>query len=292
MNRFGSILQTCWDWRAAGNFMFGGTGSALMFMTAIAYYPDTPTIPVGLSALAFVGLGLFLVWLEIGRPWRFINTYFHPQRSWMTREAAMAILVFGFAFIGVIFKLPVIIVLAGVSGLAFLYCQGRILQESKGIPAWREPAIVPLIIITGLSEGTAMLIILTLLVDKVPSWAGYLLLGLLAFRVVAWNYYRGKLADSNAPAKTQQIIANINTLQVLVGNGIPVILIILAIVMTNIAGTALVLASMLVVLSGWQMKFIIVARAAQVQGYSLGKLQKGRPNLDPPVRRKPDKFIF
>ena len=292
MNRFGSILQTSWDWRAAGNFMFGGTGSALMFMTALAYYPDTPAMPIGLSALAFVGLGLFLVWLEIGRPLRFLHVYLHPQRSWMTREALVALLLFGLSFIGIVFKLPIIIALAGLSGLAFLYCQGRMLNGSIGIPAWREPAVVPLIILTGLSEGTAMLIILALLVDKVPSWVGYLLLGLLAFRVVAWNRYRGKLADSNAPTKTQQIIANINTLQVLVGNGIPVILIILAIAMTNIAGTALVLASMLVVLSGWQMKFTIVVRAAQVQGYSLGKLQKGRPNLHPPVRRKPDKFIF
>jgi phenylacetyl-CoA:acceptor oxidoreductase subunit 2 len=27
-------------------------------------------------------------------------------------------------------------------GVLFLYCQGRILQAAKGIPAWREPKIV------------------------------------------------------------------------------------------------------------------------------------------------------
>ena len=51
-------------------------------------------------------------------------------------------------------------------------------------------------------------------------------------------------------------------------------------------------ASILAVLSGWHMKFTIVTRAAQQQGYSLGKLKRGRPIIKPPVRRKPDKFVF
>ena len=51
-------------------------------------------------------------------------------------------------------------------------------------------------------------------------------------------------------------------------------------------------AALLILLSGWYMKFTIVARAAQVQGYKLGKVQKGRPNFKKPVRRKPDKFVL
>jgi hypothetical protein len=139
VNKFYSVLQDCWDWRAAGNFMFGGTGSALMLMIAINSFPDTPPLPLGLTALVFIGLGLFLVWLEIGRPWRFIHTYFHPQTSWMTREASAAILLFPIAFVGIVFKIPVMITLSGLLGLLFLYCQARILLASKGIPAWREP---------------------------------------------------------------------------------------------------------------------------------------------------------
>ncbi|MFQ5660515.1 MAG: phenylacetyl-CoA:acceptor oxidoreductase [Gammaproteobacteria bacterium] len=292
MTRFGSILQVNWDWRAAGNFMFGGTGSSLMFMTALAYYPATPNMLIGLSALAFVGLGLFLVWLEIGRPLRFLHVYFHPQRSWMTREAFIALVLFALALVGVLFKLASVIALAGLCGLLFLYCQGRILKESKGIPAWREPAVVPLIIATGLSEGTAIFIILTLLLDSAPAWANYLLLVFIALRLFAWNHYRGKLAASDAPGKTRRILANIHTAQLLAGTIIPAILIVLAITMANIAGIALIISGLLIVLSGWQLKFTIVARASQVQGYALGKLRKGRPTIRPPVRRKPDKFVF
>lgn len=292
VSSFGNTLQSSWDWRAAGNFMFGGSGSALMFFAALAYYPDTPSQPVGLSALAFVGLGLLLVWLEIGRPWRFLNVYFHPQTSWMTREAATALLLFGLSFIGIVFTLPLIIALAGLSGLVFLYCQARILKESKGIPAWREPAIVPLIIATGLCEGIAMLIMLALLSDTTLTWAHYLLLGLLAFRITSWNRYRSKLSQSKAPEKTQQIIGRINTVQLIGGNITPALLIILAMAINNLAGICLMTAGLLTVLSGWHMKFTLVARAAQVQGYALGKPRKDRPKLRAPVRRKPDKFIL
>jgi len=168
--RFGSDLQPNWDWRAAGNFMFGGTGSALVFMTAISYYPNAPELPVGLAALAFVGLGLFLVWLEIGRPWRAINVFFHPETSWMTRESIVAVVLFALAFAGVVFRMPVVAILAGLTGLVFLYCQAQILKASRGIPSWREPAITPLIIGTGLSEGTAILLLLTLVFGAPPAW--------------------------------------------------------------------------------------------------------------------------
>jgi phenylacetyl-CoA:acceptor oxidoreductase subunit 2 len=202
VNRFYDVLQTCWDWRAAGNFMFGGTGSALMLMIAINSFPDTPPLPLGLTALVFIGLGLFLVWLEIGRPWRFIHTYFHPQTSWMTREASAAILLFPVAFIGIVFKIPAMITLAGLLGLLFLYCQARILLASKGIPAWREPTILPLIIGTGLVEGTASLLLFLLILDSVQEWILYLLLILLAIRIQSWMKYRQQLTSNKVSQQT------------------------------------------------------------------------------------------
>ena len=159
-NTFGNILQTQWDWRAAGNFMFGGSGGALILMAAIASWPGTPNLVIGLAALVFVGLGLFLVWLEIGRPWRFLHVFFHPQTSWMTREASVSVLLFAATFTGVLMQAPGLLAAAGLLGFLFLYCQGRILRASKGIPAWREPAVVPLIMSTGLAEGAAILSIL------------------------------------------------------------------------------------------------------------------------------------
>ena len=292
MNKFYSVLQSCWDWRAAGNFMFGGTGGALMLMIAITSFPDTPPLALGLSALVFVGVGLLSVWLEIGRPWRFIHTYFHPQTSWMTREATTAILLFPIAFIGVVFKIPVMITLAGLLGLLFLYCQARILLASKGIPSWREPVIQPLIISTGLVEGTGLLLLSLLILDSIQGWTLYLLLLLLAIRTLSWNKYRQNLAVSKAPKQTLSVLSGIHAFTFWGGNVVPFILVCAALMIPGISIILVSVASIISVLSGWHMKFVIITRAAQQQGYSLGKLKQGRPVIKPPVRRKPDKFVF
>jgi phenylacetyl-CoA:acceptor oxidoreductase 26-kDa subunit len=292
VNRFYNVLQTCWDWRAAANFMFGGTGSALMLMIAIASYPDTPPLPLGLTALAFIGLGLLIVWLEIGKPWRFIHTYFHPQTSWMTREASAATLLFPIALVGIVFKIPTLITLAGLLGLLFLYCQARILLASKGIPSWREPTILPLIISTGLVEGTALLLLSLLILDSIQGWALYLLLALLAVRIQSWNKYRQQLTAGKASKQTLSVLTGIHTSTLWLGNIVPFILVGVSLMIPKLTVMLVCIASILAVLSGWHMKFIIITRAAQQQGYSLGKLKRGRPAIKPPVRRKPDRFVF
>ena len=49
--------------------------------------------------------------------------------------------------------------LAAALALVFVYCQARILQAAKGIPAWREPLLVPLIVITGVTEGAGLFLL-------------------------------------------------------------------------------------------------------------------------------------
>lgn len=292
MNRFGSILQDNWDWRAAGNFIFGGTGSALVLMMAAASYPNSPHWFVGLVSLAFIGLGLFLVWLEIGRPWRALHVFLHPQTSWMTREGSVGTVLFPLALIGIFMNIPALIAISGLLGLTYLYCQGRILKACTGIPSWREPIIVSLIIATGLCEGAGLLLLMLNILGNAPGWILFILLAFLAFRSVTWINYRNKLNLAKAPARSLAILNGIHPLTFWGGNVIPFILVVLALLIPNMTTLLGGIAALLMVLSGWWMKFTIVARAAQVQGYSLGKLQKGRPNLRPPVRRKPDKFVF
>jgi phenylacetyl-CoA:acceptor oxidoreductase subunit 2 len=294
VNRFGSKLQTQWDWRAAGNFMFGGTGCGLILMTAAASYPASPPLALALPALAFIGLGLFLVWLEIGRPWRALHVFFHPQTSWMTREGSVGTVLFPVALAGLIWDIPALVALAGLLGLTYLYCQGRILLAAKGIPSWREPAILPLIIATGLCEGSGLLL-LTMYIMGIAGqngWVLFVFVAFLAFRTYAWLSYRDKLNVSKAPPKTLSILNGIHPVILWGSNIAPLVLLLAAMFVANMTTMFACIAAVLIVLGGWYMKFTIVARASQVQGYSLGKLQKGRPNLKPPVRRKPDKFVF
>ena len=291
-NTFGNTQQTQWDWRAAGNFMFGGSGGALILMAAVASWPGTPNLVIGLAALVFVGLGLFLVWLEIGRPWRFLHVFFHPQTSWMTREASVSVLLFATTCTGVLLQAPTLLVAAGLLGVLFLYCQGRILRASKGIPAWREPALAPLIMSTGLAEGAAILSILLICSGAGELWLLYLLMGLLGWRLASWNHYRQRLAAGNAPPAALKVLDGVNRPHIILGNALPLLLLLTVALLPDLLQPLALLACILVTASGWLMKFTIITRASKVQGYALGKLQKGRPTIKPPVRREKDKFVF
>jgi len=274
--------------------MFGGTGSGLILMTAAASYPNPPPLPLGLQALAFIGLGLFMVWLEIGRPWRALHVFFHPQTSWMTREGSVGTVLFPLALAGLIWDVPALVALAGILGLAYLYCQGRILMASTGIPSWREPAILPLIIATGLCEGSGLLLLTVFAMGNAADygWVLFIFVAFLAFRSYAWLHYREKLNTAKAPAKTLSILNGIHPLVLWGANIAPLALLLAAMFIADLTTLLACTAAILALAGGWYMKFTIVARASQVQGYSLGKLQKGRPNIKPPVRREKDRFVF
>ena len=267
-------------------------GGALMLMIAIAYFQTTPSVIVGLTALAFVGLGLLCVWLEIGRPWRFLHVFLHPQTSWMTREAAVAVALFITALIGLLLQIPLAISIAGVLGFVFLYCQGRILSASKGVPVWREPAIIALIVITGLAEGAAILFILFIFSNAEKIWLLYALGALLICRLLSWRRYRQRLADNHTPPGALAILDGMSKPYIILGHLVPLVFLGAVILAPSFTKPLMLLACLLIIANGWLLKFTIIARAANVQGYALSKLQTGRPKIKPPVRRGKDRFVF
>lgn len=80
-------LQRNWDSRAAWNFIGGGAGTGLLLVGAAALPSGWPYFFAGALGFALIGFGLSMVWLEIGRPFRALNVFLHPQTSWMSREA-------------------------------------------------------------------------------------------------------------------------------------------------------------------------------------------------------------
>jgi phenylacetyl-CoA:acceptor oxidoreductase subunit 2 len=190
--------QTQWDWRAAANFICGGAGSGLLVFAALSGAAGAAPAPMLLAGMALVGVGLLCVWLEIGRPWRALHVFFNPRTSWMTREGAVATLLMP-AALAAVFGVPGSIWLAAVLALAFVYCQGRILRAAKGIPAWRDPLIVALIVTTGLAEGGG----LWLLAQGGTALEQPLLLLAVAMpllaRALLWPVYRSRLAAHAAP---------------------------------------------------------------------------------------------
>ncbi|MEO8719241.1 MAG: hypothetical protein ABI423_13580, partial [Burkholderiales bacterium] len=150
-------LQKHWDARAALNFMLGGAGAGLMIAAALSHAESRALV---LLALVLVATGLGAVWLEIGKKLRALNVFINPFTSWMTRESFVAVLLFSFGAAALVKPQP-FLPLAAATALVFAWCQGRILRASKGIPAWRAPQVVPLIVSTALAEGAGLALFFT-----------------------------------------------------------------------------------------------------------------------------------
>lgn len=262
--------QSNWDWRAAGNFIGGGSGTGLLFFATLAAGSVASYRIQGLIALALIGVGLTCVWLEIGRPWRALNVFFHPGTSWMTREAIVAIPLYGSALGAIWLGGGALAGVAALIGLGFLYCQARILHAAKGIPAWREPKIVPLMLSTGFVEGAGLAALLgTVLPGAAPRWLAGVLLGALILRRLSWNLYFKAIESKGAPKKALEVLRPFGAKFEMLGQLLPELLIVAAIfygaALTWLAAVAGVAAAA----SGWVLKFTIVARAAYNQGYAL-----------------------
>ena len=239
-------LQRYWDARAALNFILGGSGAGLIIAAALVQ-PPSPW-PVG-AGLALIAAGLLIVWTETGKKLRALHVLFNPFTSWMTREAFAALLLFPVglgAFLTLKF-LPVAAVLA----LVFLWCQARILRAARGIPAWRAPQVVPLIIATGLAEGAGLAVFLVQ-----TQLAAALLAIVLIGRALAWTAYR-----SEAPNPTLRQAGRILQL-----GGIAALALAAA---SFYIPQAAFLAAALALGTGWWLKFALVTRAALTQGFSL-----------------------
>lgn len=257
--------QNYWDFRAAGNFIAGGSGSGLIAVSALAATVGElhgSVLPMLIGAV-LVGLGLSLVWLEIGKPWRALNVFFHPQTSWMTRESIIASPLLLVAAAGAWFALPALMAVAGLLALGFLYCQARILRASRGIPAWRQAEIVPFIIATGLAEGAG----LYLAAGSQALWVAALALGACLFREGAWFAYMRGLARSGAAAPALGVLSSnrskaLRAIQLAALAGI-------AVSMVLASGAGLMLAGLLAAVTGWGIKLVLITRAAFTRGFAL-----------------------
>ncbi len=257
-----SRRQRHWDLRAAGNFAGGGTGAGLIVMAALAAATDAPFRLALALGLGCVLAGLSLVWLEIGKPWRALNVFFHPQTSWMTREGIMASVLVPCGLLAVASGSAAIAAVAGGLAAGFLYCQARMLRASRAIPAWRQAEIVPLLLATGFAEGSGAYVV-------VGSHAtGWLAVALVAgvLREAAWLAYRAGLARTPTAGPVLTVLGGPPARWLRGGQlaGLALLALALAPVGTAAAVTQVlaVAGGALSVLSGWAMKVLLITRAA------------------------------
>lgn len=294
--------QSVWDWRAAIQFICGGTGTGLLTFTALAAWQEptrllgnpsaasgqAPWHLTGWLALAFVSVGLLFVWLKLGRRWRAMFVILNPRTSWMSREALLSLPLLGLGLAAVWFRSPAIGATASIFALGFLYAQAQMLKAARGIPAWREPLIVPLIFSTGLTEGASLLLVVTVasyilqplvaqpaitqpaIAYLAGSWLPWALFLLLLIRLSVWVAYRRKLsAPGAAPLNTAAVLNGVNPVVLWPGHIIPLAILLLGILWPTGAVISGLFAGLAALLGGWFIKFTVVARAAYNQGFAL-----------------------
>ncbi len=262
------LQQSFWDWRVAGNFVFGGTGTGILVFTFLNLAHGALFLPT-LGGLGFIGLGLFLVWTEIGKPFRFINVLRNPWTSWMSREAWAAGCLFVSGLAALYFNQYMLLGLSALFALVFLFSQAKMLVRSRGIPAWREPAILPLVIATGLCEGTAVLLVFEQLWSHAFNSLPYLLGVLVILRAAFyWNYAK-RLSDNRAPIEVCKILKSTNSVVYIPGLIIPLAFLIGARLLPDFQAALYVFAALTALVAGWDLKFRIVCRMGHTQGMAL-----------------------
>ena len=267
--------QISWDWRAAGNFICGGAGTGLL-IASVLYVPSA-TVSTGVSSasiwllfvgLALVGLGLFSVWLEIGRPLRALHVFLNPHTSWMSREAFVGVLLFPSGLLAMLGFSGWNWVTAGLA-LLFLYCQSRMLPAARGIPAWRSVWLSPLFLVTAGVEGLALFVLFGLWHEWVSNTALLALAVLLAARLLVWRRYRQSVAATLAP-RANRALDQAGRRLVLLGSVVPLCLLGIGWLAGGTgAGALLALAGAGAAWAGANLKYTLITRASFNQGFAL-----------------------
>ncbi len=302
-------VQKFWDWRAAMNWMFGGIGSGFVFAAwFMSFWIPTEVAPIyghWLSLAQFVGggimaIGLFFVFLKIGRKARFWRAVSRPHSSWMTRELYVVV-VFGIAVLsGIVTQHAVAQTVAALTALAFLICQAMILYRGRGIPAWRHKAMPWMIFMTGLLEGFAFLMpafaislaFLSIAQTMAPfqvaiygdlmlpmmQVASLILVVLAAVNLLLWSSYVRTAAEKGVGPLARQVLAGVYRRLGVIGYGLPMALHVIGLIAINTGQNGLPVAagvwltgSFLAIIGGTYWKFMIVTRASHQQGFEMPK---------------------
>jgi len=268
--------QTFWDMRAAMNFIMGGIGSGTVvmayFLSFFMYFDDQALVNINIGAGVIMAVGLFFVWLKIGRKLRAAFAILRPQTSWMSREI-YAVGVFYLAVFADFFQpSPIFHNLAALGAIGFLYCQARILHAGKGIPTWRVDQMPMMLVATGLLEGTALLTIIFW------QWGEFLppadlipILGILLVLLNAylWRSYVRNAKEWGIGPIDRRILGVITPKLHVIGHLLPLILFVVLLVNSEAPVWVADIAGFLTIAGGVLWKAVVITRACHQQGYAL-----------------------
>jgi phenylacetyl-CoA:acceptor oxidoreductase subunit 2 len=260
---------------------------AYLASLAGAVYPDM--IPsLHFVAGGIMAIGLFCVFLKIGRKLRFWRAVSRPQTSWMTRELYAVAVFYPLVLANLLRPSAILSLLGGALALVFLWCQAKILHRARGIPAWRVPLMPWMLLATGLLEGTGLLALL-LAWMKGLGQPGLLVpvtgLALVAVNVALWVAYRRTAKEEGIVPLARRVIDDNSLTLHLVGHALPALMFLVALINPALAHVYLGIGGVGAIAGGAFWKFTLIVRAGYQQGFALPAVpQRGSGSRAAPVR--------
>jgi phenylacetyl-CoA:acceptor oxidoreductase subunit 1 len=290
-------LQRFWDWRAAMNWICGGIGAGLAILAGLALaagWIDAARAPaIYLASAAIVSLGLFCVFLKIGRQGRFWRAASRPQTSWMSRELYAAIVFYPAVLACWVAPGPLAFATASIAAAAFLWCQAKILHRARGIPAWRAPLVPWMICATGLAEGVGAFFVW----DATGNADAFAFAAVLIVANFAlWRSYAASAREQGIPPLARLAIGSISRPLHLLGHALPLGLMAAAWFAPAAAWMLAPFAGIAMIAGGVLWKYALVVHAGYFQGFQLPRVpQRGSGAFAAPARldlaamaRRPD----
>jgi phenylacetyl-CoA:acceptor oxidoreductase subunit 1 len=285
-------LQTFWDWRAAMNWIFGGISSGMAvaaWLASLAGIVPADRVPAAyLGSAVLMAMGLFFVFLKIGRKLRFWRAVSRPQTSWMTREIYAVAAFYPAVLANLIWPGAGVSMLAGVFALVFLFCQAKILHRARGISAWRVALVPWMIVASGLLEGLGLLTLMLLSIKGIGTLSPSLALAglvLVALNAGLWAVYRASAAKNGIVPLSRRLIAEISLPLHLAGHAVPALMFVLALASPDVARVCLGAGAIAALAGGAFWKFMLIVRGGYQQGFSLPMLpQRGSGTRAAPAR--------
>lgn len=278
--------QRFWDYRAAMNFILGGMASGLAVVAWIAHIAGAAGAgtlrSANLTAAAVMSVGLFFVFLKLGRKLRFARVLLRPQSSWMTRETWCVAVFYPAVAAGTLWPHPVLDLLAALAAAGFLACQARMVYASKGVASWRAPLVPWMLAATGLAEGLGLLAAAAgegLALGALAS-AGLIL---AAVNAALWRRYRMTAKAMGIGPLSRRDLAAISPVLHGLGHAAPALLYALSWAtgspaLAGIAGIG-------VIAGGALWKSTLITRACHQQGFELPMMpQRGSGTRAAPER--------
>ncbi len=274
--------QSFWDYRAAMNFALGGMASGLAVIAWLAYvagWIEAGKLQAGFaSSGAIMAVGLFFVFLKLGRPARFLFVLRRPQTSWMTRETYCVAVFYPAVAASIVWAHPLAYAIAALAAVGFLVSQANILFMSKGIPAWRTPLVPWMLIATGIFEGAGLL---TLITNGASAQLAGFAAAMGVLNAAIWHAYRKNGSANGIGPQSMRDINGIAPVVLWMGYALPAVMFGMA-VWSPTAGLP---AGMIAAAGGFFWKYALVTQICHQQGFVLPKVpSRGSGSMAAPIR--------